>query len=60
MSFLSKKPQKLSLISNTMKRFPRNPEQQAVWIKNVNREDWVSTNNSFLGEVSIFEFFKIR
>jgi len=32
----------------TMKRFPRNPERQAIWVKDVNREDWVPTNNSFL------------
>jgi len=44
----------------TMKKFPRNPEQQAVWIKNINREDWISTNNSLLCEVNTFEFFTIK
>jgi len=43
----------------TMKRFLRNPERQAVWVKNVNWEDWVPTNNSLLCEVSTFEFFTI-
>jgi len=42
-----------------MKRFPRNPEQ-VVWVKNINREDWVPTNNSLFCEVNMFEFFTIR
>jgi len=44
----------------SMKKFPRNPEQQAVWIKNINREDWVPISNSLLCEVNTFEFFTIR
>jgi len=44
----------------TMKRFPRNLERQTVWVKNINREDWVSTNNSLLCEFNTFEFFTIR
>jgi len=43
-----------------MKRFPRNLERQTVWVKNINREDWVSTNNSLLCEFNTFEFFTIR
>ncbi|KYN07075.1 hypothetical protein ALC62_01964 [Cyphomyrmex costatus] len=35
---------------HTMKRFPKNPERRVIWIKNVNREDWVPTNNSLLCE----------
>jgi len=44
-----------------MKRFPRNLEWQAVWVKNINRKkiDW-STNNSLFCEVDTFEFFTIR
>jgi len=42
----------------SMKRFPRNLERRAIWIKNVNREDWVPTNNSLLCEVSTFEFLQ--
>jgi len=44
----------------TMKRFPRNLEQQTVWVKNINREDWVPTNNSLLCKINTFEFFTIR
>jgi len=45
-----------------MKRFSINSEQQAVWVKNINREYWVPTNNSFklFCEVNTFEFFTIR
>jgi len=43
-----------------MKRFPRNPQRQTVWVKNINREDWVPTNDSLLCEVNAFEFFTIR
>jgi len=41
----------------TMIRFPRNPEQ-AVWVKNINREDRIPTNNSLLYEVNTFEFLQ--
>jgi len=47
----------------TIKRFPRNPERQIVWVKNINREDemnGVSTNNLLFCEVNTFEFFIIR
>jgi len=44
----------------TMTRFLRNPERQIVWVKNINREDWVPTNNSLLCEVNTFKFFTIR
>jgi len=44
----------------TMKRFLRNSERQTVWVKNINRENWIPTNNSLLCEVNTFEFFTIR
>ena len=34
-----------------MKIFPRNAEQRAKWIRNVNRKNWTPTNTSFLCEV---------
>jgi len=33
---------------------------KTVWVKNINREDWIPTNNSLLCEVNTFEFFTIR
>jgi len=44
----------------TIKKFPRNTERQIVWVKNINREDGVPTNNSLFYEVNTFEFFTIR
>jgi len=44
----------------TMKRFSRYPKQQAVWVKNINREDWVAINNLLLCEINTFEFFTIN
>jgi len=46
--------------AHSMKIFPGNPERQTVWVKNINREDWVPINNSLFCEVNTFEFFTIR
>lgn len=35
-----------------MKIFPRDPVRRALWTRNVPRENWAPTNNSFLCEVS--------
>ncbi|TGZ51268.1 THAP domain-containing protein 2 [Temnothorax longispinosus] len=34
-----------------MKVFPRDPERRALWQRNVPRENWTATNNSYLCEV---------
>lgn len=42
-----------------MKTFPRNPVRRALWARNVPRQNWTPTNNSFLCEVSNNIYFSL-